>query len=51
MDIPFEKNILKMYSINLFNNDLVINRPDIVEKVFHGKVTEFLNEVDKKIHF
>ena len=36
---------------NLFNDDLVINRPDIVTKVFHGKVKEFLNEVDKKSIF
>ena len=36
---------------NLFNNDSVINRPDIVTKVFHGKVKEFLNEVDKQSIF
>ena len=28
---------------NLFNNDLVINRPNIIVKVFNGKVKEFLN--------
>ena len=36
---------------NLFNNDLVIIIPDIIAKVFHGKVKEFLNEVDKKFIF
>ena len=36
---------------NLFNNDLVINKPDIVAKVFHGKVKEFLNELHKKSIF
>ena len=35
--------------IKIFNNDLVINRPDIVAKVFHRKVKEYLNEVDKSI--
>ena len=41
----------KVIKENLFNNDSVINRPDIVAKVFHGKVKEFLNEVDKKSIF
>ena len=38
---------LKKIKENLFNNDLVINRPDIVAKVFYEEVKEFLNEVYK----
>ena len=29
----------------------MINRPDIVAKVFHGKIKELLNKVVKKCHF